>query len=529
MSNITAVVVDVISIQKYVYTSNRLKENIGASNIVTRIYGNSLEKSIRNVFKKSGLKMDISLTEWEKNPDIISIENPECEFEVGYIGGGNALLFFKEKQKAKEFINEWTRNLLEEAPGLNTAFAINDKFNINNFQTERDDLFKELESNKNNYFPQTVLPKHGITADCPYTGLSAEVFIELPDKQDKKGVYVSSVSYAKHMNADIDRQKRYVEELSADRYTCTDNMDKLGQTKGQNHIAIVNIDGNSMGKQFKNCKDLIETRKLSKGLKDIMQDVYKEFLNFIFENMDFFQGNNSGFKIEQDNKGKCIIPFRPILVEGDDITFITDGRLGIPFAVKYLELLSSKTLFNSKKLSACAGVAITKTKYPFFRGYSLAEELCKRAKNEARKNEGTSWIDFHVAYGGFSGTIEEIHKRKYSIQDGLLHFGPYLVSSADKNNDRNIFHLKEGIGTFLNKEKWPRSKVKEFREILTLGIETSRKFAVENNLKEKLYDFKDTGKEYNKNIWHDRFTPYFDMIELMDLFPKHFLTERSGE
>ena len=82
-------------------------------------------------------------------------------------------------------------------------------------------------------------------------------------------------------------------------------------------------------------------------------------------------------------------PFRPILKEGDDITFITDGQLGsIPFAEKYLELMSNRTLLNGKRLSACAGVAIIKPKYPFFRGYSLAEELCQRAKVGG---EGKRW------------------------------------------------------------------------------------------------------------------------------------------
>nr|WP_269849654.1 hypothetical protein [Methanosarcina horonobensis] len=40
------------------------------------------------------------------------------------------------------------------------------------------------------------------------------------------------------------------------------------------------------------------------------------------------------------------------------------------------------------QLSSCAGVAITKTKYPFYRGYELAEDLCKNAKKRIQKEEG---------------------------------------------------------------------------------------------------------------------------------------------
>ncbi len=520
MSNITAVLADTVSIQKYVYSSNRLKENIGASNIVTNIYEDSLKNSVKNI-----LKHDVNLHEWEKKPEYISIQNPDTDFEVGYIGGGNALLFFNNKNTAKEFIKEWTRNLLEEAPSLNVAFGICNNFDIDNFQNERDNLYKQLEINKSKYFPQTFLPKHGITADCPYSGLSAEIY--KPESFDEKGNYISSASYAKYKNTDKDNVKRYVERVSNERFTCTTNIDKLGQTKGQNHIAIVYLDGNSMGEQFKSCKNLVETRRLSKCLKDIMQDVYEDFLDYVIEHMPFFRKNENGFEIKQEN-GKYIIPFRPILKEGDDITFITDGRLGIPFAEKYLELMSNRTLLNGKRLSACAGVAIIKTKYPFFRGYSLAEELCQRAKVEARENDGTSWLDFHVAYGGFSGSLEEIRKNKYVTQDGQLHFGPYLVSSKNKSDEKNIFHLKEGIKSFLDRERWPRSKVKEFRECLTLGRTASRQFVYEAKLKgRELYNFKETGKAYGTNVWQDRFTPYFDMIELLDLFPEYFLADRG--
>ncbi|NLU11100.1 MAG: hypothetical protein GXW90_09260 [Tepidanaerobacter acetatoxydans] len=517
MSKVTAILADTVSIQKYVYSSNRLKENIGASSIIANIY----KESLANTLEKT-LEYGVSLDEWEKQPETIAIKNSNTDFEVGYIGGGNALLFFNNEATAKEFISEWTRNLLLEAPSLNVAFAISE-FNIDNFQNEMKNLFKQLEINKSKYFPQTFLPKHGITADCPYSGLSAEVY--KPGTNDEKGAYISSASYAKYKHIDIDDAKVEAERISNGKFSLTTNIEKLGQTKGQNHIAIVHIDGNSMAEHFKSCENLVAIRKLSKRLKDIMQSVYEEFLNYIFEQMDFLLSDESGFNIQLEN-GKYIIPFRPILREGDDITFITDGRLGIPFAQKYLELMSDKTLYNENKLSACAGVAIIKTKYPFFRGYNLTEELCQSAKREARENKGTSWLDFHISYGGFSGTLEGIRKNKYTTSSGQLHFGPYLVASSDISNEKNIFHLKRGIKTFKNKEEWPRSKVKEFREYLTLGKSASQQFIDEARFKgRKLYGFKETSKTYNINVWQDGFTPYFDMIELMDLIPEYFLAE----
>lgn len=513
MSKIVAVLIDTVSIQKYVYSGNRLKENIGASKIVKDIYKTKFKTSLEKV-----LQHEVNLNRWEEKPEEVLIKDSNIDFEVGYIGGGNAFLLFKDKAMVKEFISDWTRSLLLETPGLNTAFAVSN-INLDNFKEEMDVLHKKIEINKNKYFPQTFLPKHGITAECPYSGLSCENCYS--SQEEGKATYISSVSYYKELEKD--EVKKHVEKVSMGKYTCTNDISNIGQRKGQNHIAIVYIDGNSMGEYFKSSESLIQTRKYSKSLQDIMDSVYEEFINYVIEQMDFFLSKDSPFEIKEEN-GKYILPLRPILIAGDDITFITDGRLGLPFAEKYLELISKKELLINKKLSACAGVAITKTKYPFFRGYRLAEELCQSAKIEARNEKDTSWLDFHVAYGGFSGSLSEIRKRKYYTSDGQLHFGPYLAASDDLGNEKNIQHLKNGISVFMDKEEWPRSKVKEFRECLTLGEKSSEYFREEAKLKgRELYDLKETGKGYSTKIWQNAYTPYFDMIELLEFYPEYFL------
>ena len=226
-------------------------------------------------------------------------------------------------------------------------------------------------------------------------------------------------------------------------FTCKADVDKLGQTIGNNHIAIVYIDGNSMGEQFKACQNLTETRKLSKNLNEVMRKVYTEFLDFVIGEMDFYMDKNSGFKIHKD-KDKYIIPFRPILIEGDDITFITDGRLGIFYAEKYLELMSSMTLQNGKKLSACAGVAISKTKYPFFRGYSLRKNYAKVQKMTRKREDITEkthpGLIFMCLWRLFR-LIRANTQHQVKTQEGSLHFGPYVVCD-DKSMKRIYTILK---------------------------------------------------------------------------------------
>ena len=118
--------------------------------------------------------------------------------------------------------------------------------------------------------------------------------------------------------------------------------------------------------------------------------------------------NTPGFNI-QDN-----LPLRPIILGGDDLTFICHGKLGLYLAEKFINIWIQKANQGLNDLpaggfSACAGVAIAKTKYPFYRTYQIAEELCSLAK-ECHRKEGGSWLDFYLISGTKSGNVNSIRE-----------------------------------------------------------------------------------------------------------------------
>ena len=78
--------------------------------------------------------------------------------------------------------------------------------------------------------------------------------------------------------------------------------------------------------------------------------------------------------------GEERLPFRPIVFGGDDVTFVCEGRLGLPLAAHYLTRLASEILPDGDPLYARAGIAIVKTHYPFARAYELAGRLGDSAK-----------------------------------------------------------------------------------------------------------------------------------------------------
>lgn len=521
MHALTGVLIDTVSIQKYIFSSSRLKENIGASYLVGRIYEEELSASLREVF---GAETDIN--EWQRNPDKINIvDSPDVPCEVAYIGGGNALLLFRNTHDARRFVQHWTKRLLTAAPGLRTSVAIGG-LDLHRFQEDLSSLYQMLIDNKNTCFPNTTLHRYGITAEDPANGFSAEVFHR---EYGETAGYISSVSKAKLDASDAAQEQLEgkFRDILANKYTFTREIAKLGQQKGNSYIAVVHIDGNNIGELFQNCQTLGERRKLSKTVSKLMESAFSNLLqDIISRHMTHFLQENSGFHIGTSDEGKVILPIRPLVLGGDDITFIADGRLGLYFAEKVIGHLKAESINDPgsfpEPFSACAGIALTRTKYPFFRGYELAEELCDMAKQRAREEPGSSWVDFHLAYGGFSGELSFMRERHYTLNDGeKLHFGPYAVGRHLRGNSTE--NLKNGLRHF--KKNWPRSKVKELRSVLASGKAMTESFVKDQQVKGRILPPLDGPVDYTISGWENNVTPYFDMIELFDFYPDHLLEQ----
>jgi hypothetical protein len=80
-----------------------------------------------------------------------------------------------------------------------------------------------------------------------------------------------------------------------------------------------------------------------------------------------------------------IVPARPVLLGGDDITLILRGDVAIPFMACFLEALEVETEARiGERLTAGAGIAFGGAKQPFFRLLRLADGLCGYAKGKAK-------------------------------------------------------------------------------------------------------------------------------------------------
>ena len=393
---VNAILFDVQSIQKYIFANNKLKANVGASFIVDRLFEDVLCKEI---IEKLGVEVDA--TTWLTRSDsITSLPKPVY---VAYIGGGNALVLVDNEHDSlvQDIVKKFTTQVLVQYPGLKVG-ATTGHITLDGaqFSTDLGQLYKQLKANQFTLNPIVHPANTGLTTICDFSGDVADTTQNFGN--EKRLVATSFTSKFEAFDAANSRLKTDLFGTEATDWVFPSELEDLGQNKsteksktGINDIAIVHIDGNNMGAHFRQCKTLEERSALSKRVATKTLESFKALVEWIVAKYDIID--------EHLELKHNMLPIRPIIVGGDDITFICNARIAVQ-ASHYLmqQLLSDK---DGMSISSCAGIAVIPTSYPFFRGYEMAEQLCDSAKskmreyNTAHKVNESCWMDFAFLHG----------------------------------------------------------------------------------------------------------------------------------
>lgn len=526
-AKVGAILLDTRSIQKYVFGSNKLKTNTGASYLVDGIFNEAMVA----VLQASGLNMPKE--SWEKTKSLCMESDAAIEAEIAYIGGGNMLVLVRKGENplvlCRELVRKWSLKVLINAPGLKTGAAIGElSLGKDEFQASLNKLYAQLKENQNNILPQVDLPYTGFTVECDYSGKAANVFNKEYQRLISAEVEAKTRAYPYAVNKN---KADYAASLG-DKYEFCSELESIGYKDGESYVSVIHIDGNNMGVKFSSCRSMSERKALSLKVKKTVQNAFEYLVNKIITEYGSYDSVLDMRKLQQG--GKLLLPLRPIIIGGDDITFICPGRMGLQYAKIFIEYVNSEDLLDndlykhikadtgkmlSKSMSCCAGVAIVPAKYPFFRAYELAEQLCDEAKTLSRADDG-SYLDFAVLHGEKYGDIELLRKEQYMTNVGKLHYGPYNVlgSSKDKHSLQALLALTKKLSA----EKMPHNKVKELRRVLHEGKHEMSIF-LENCPEIQRLLQKESGQSVVNadSLWEldkdkKSITRYIDAIELMD-------------
>jgi hypothetical protein len=519
MNDCVLTVVDTSGIQSYVFGSNRLRENVGASELVLQATGAWIYETLPQIGRTNvvdgGMHHELKLEDG-------------LAAELIYTGGGNALVLFASRPLAVRWAMLLTEKALRKAPGLNLIVAHSEPFswdqNGNNLADQVRRLFEiTLAEIKQNRIISAPLLGLGVTATCQSTGQVAVAM----DAVDSIRVSTEIVRKTDALPAARKRFDSVFHDYTGAQtldYDLPNQLDELGRSIGErSYIAVVHADGNGMGKRFQaawigknNRAAILAVRRLSEAVNSAGERAMKRMLIGLLQ--------PSGRLIEPfDANSK--LPFRPLIYGGDDVTFVCDGRLGLGLAAAYLRAFEQETTAlpdNGGAATAAAGVAIVKTHYPFARAYEFSETLSRNAKDELRRE--SSGIDWHIALSGLLDELPVLRKREYMGKDGLLVMRP-LRLRHDPRNWRTWPAFEKTLCAFMEDPDWAerRNKVKQLREVLREGGTRTKQFCTVYQI-DRLpgYDDVDVPQEFHRRGWDGYMCGYFDPIEALDFYiPLH--------
>lgn len=554
----TIAIYDVIGIQDFIFASNRLKENIGASIIIQMTFEEYLFEAIKENCDNNSYRID-----WKQYSNFKMLSDPQIQAEVMYSGGGNALVAYQNYNIAINVTKSLSHKILKKSGGmLKFAVSYQNETNFKNYAEDKNKLIENLKIAKYQMVYSNPLLGIGITREGVTDGLPATE-VKTYEKQSTREFISKSADLKRKI---WEKRDKYFEHLlPSEDYAFPPEFNELGQKEGESYIAVVHIDGNNMGKVLDNLiddqsYDYHQSIKIVRNFSSEVDKRYKNIMNIVIQRLaDGIKDKPFCEKFNPTVK-EGILPIRPIILNGDDVTFVCSGKIGISLAENFLNELHKQSEISvaeqSVKLSACAGVAIVKSHFPFYRAYQLAEELCKSSKAKGKTlakingvDEVANWLDFHIVQSGITTDLSGIRDKFYQVpgmespyelqfeekgqktricykQFNLL-WRPWCVAgNCDKNYDWNEFKkiYHEFTKNKKNKEDdvlWKRSRLKRLRaEMIKSAGDVENLYQEYQSRGFYLPEFFGDYEIYKRGNDQSELqqTPYFDALELLDFY-----------
>lgn len=392
--------------QRYVFSSPRLKENVGASFLLTR-----LEPWTTDAAQQLGL------------PDSAWVSR-----------SSGKVILRAEEGAARTLISAVTERAACEAPGMDVSGVMVP-------------MAGEHVTGKDLSAVHTEAARYALSRPPAAARFPMTPFLEpgadtlLPAAQVHEGAPRSLPSIAARQAAE--KARAHLIELAEKHRALKDRAEVLVRTPEQLEAffssgsqeseaakaAVLHLDGNGVGAMVRDLpkhllalpRDIIRaeiSEDLNAGHPDLLRRALLVLNERLTEAMTraFLEGWEEVARLSdaeaaassaEDAPEASVVPVVPVILGGDDATVITAGRYALPFAAAFLtafeEATAQDTLLRALNggagLTAGAGVAITDRSFPFHLAYKLAERLASRAKAMGKSlDTPRSTLMHHVLY-----------------------------------------------------------------------------------------------------------------------------------
>ena len=432
-------------IQSFIFQTNKLREIVGASELVEEICTAKFYEMLTN----------------QKNVDAKTAQEALIKDNNAILhAAGNIKYVFDSKKDCANLVKIFPKEISKFAPGITVSQAVVEYDDPDGYKAAVTELEKRLKIQRNKPMRSQTLGFIGIERSRQ-TGLPVTDYRRIK----KQMTLVDAATCAKidvsknsdNPNSEITKdlcctafgkEKLFAHQIAYDFDEMTDKND---------WIAVIHADGNGLGAIVREIgTDRVKFKDFSENLDKSTKAAAVAAYNFVRDKKYF-----------DENKK---IPIRPIVLGGDDFTVICRADLALEYVSEFIKNFENEAEKNCKrKLTACAGISYVKSSFPFYYGYNLAEQLCTRAKKYAKKdlkeNEiAKSCLMFHKVQDSFTeDNFDDISKRELTTKNGdSFEFGPYFIEDTINNkwtvNDllNNSYELdgKEGNATKSHLRQW---------------------------------------------------------------------------
>ncbi len=490
-------------VQRYIFDSGRLRDLIGASDLVAGIAESP--RAASDAEAASAMVRDVDADLVGKVLMTLGCKLGEVTFSRR--AGGAFCLHAGDREALDRFRAVFRVIVGLKCPGL--EYSDSGPVEATDDIAALNDAYKSGTAVRDNGIAELLPAGHTYTLFVRRTGRIAVAKKRYgTDEEEIDSVIARQRAVADALATEFQKCKRldhvsrrFLDDAAQSKYVFPRNLDpdepdephnpQFPFLKGTRRIAVIHADLSGLGEIFqsvtdpKRAKSTAQVREIATGIELALEKAARQASAKVLYPED---------AIQKSIGERIVLPARPIVLGGDDITILVRADLAIPYARELLKGIEEHTRnlpYRSnfgmpEYLTACAGIAIVKAGQPFLMAYALAESLCAFAKGIAKKAKTAvgasakpyaSLLAFHNAQSTLQEDYDDLLERELTTLAGAgeqfrLTAGPYLVGKPPNDvTDPGWRKLDDlwCLGGALGEARAGRGKLLDMRRMLLDG------------------------------------------------------------
>lgn len=450
------------SIQAYLFRSGKLKDVISASERLDRLVDDAPHSTLALVLKAAELESNLLDSELAVKDKVIGFTRAK---------GGAFYAYCQQQAPLLALRSLWSLSLQQLFPSLEFADALVEGESLAEAMAKG---HPALATSRNT--PLIKLPIS--TAPCahaPRTGLaavplSAAAKKEMGNRNTADAIDLDTEHHRQGYRLLQLREKNLISKfthapdgvstlpeglsfpLDTEDFPGFETAD--GKKETVRDLALVHLDGNGLG---------LLLRGLQTALKvcsdEEFSSAFRTFSNALAKATQTAANKATGWLYDQqsaEQKNTQMLPMRPIVLGGDDVTIFCQADLAIGFSEVFCnefkeaskaELATLHQQYLQKTtikpyLTASGGILYHKSTHPFTTCHQLVEGLCQEAKQTTKavdENVGPAALAFYristALAEGIASLREQSQHFKLGQQTLISTLGGYLVAAEPKSTE----------------------------------------------------------------------------------------------